>query len=191
MLLLTIFVALNVSGPQSLQSSSAPQFRQPASNNSQFAVSNAPVPRFIPPKGYKEVQVPDFVADTYMRFASAETAHGYQISGIESRVGVLERDRELYDRKDIDSLNESRSKALVYISDGSTLFALVWGALAALFGYFLKSYISPRLRVLWDALGANATAANHPTYVSDEYGFAIQANDPEAPAKERAEDKKD
>src|SRR5689334_17575311 len=89
-----------------------PQFRA-ASPTLKTHVSTAPpvAPRLDPPNGYKPVQVPDYVADTYMKFATTETAHDFQIFDIEKRVGVLENNREKYDRADIDSLKETRTKA--------------------------------------------------------------------------------
>ena len=162
---MNIFVcvlAVIMTQPQT-PSTGAPQFRAPSSTPKVQVSTAAPVaPRLDPPKGYKPVQVPDYVADTYMKFASTETAHDFQIFEIEKRVGVLENDREKYDRADIDSLKETRTKAFVYLAIGSTLFAVVWGALATLFGFFLKAYIFPRLKVLWDRLGEHAQYASYP-----------------------------
>jgi hypothetical protein len=156
-----LFVAL-VTTPQG-SALQGPQFNEPSSAAKGIVSSPAAMaPRLDPPKGYKPVQVPDYVADTYMRFASTETAHDLQINDIDRRLGILEADREKLDRVDIDSLKETRTKALIYLAIGSTLFAVVWGALATLFGYFLKSSIYPRLRVVWDALGRRADYASYP-----------------------------
>ena len=172
-------------------SPSGPQFRAPLSTP-KTQVSTAPpvAPRLDPPNGYKPVQVPDYVADTYMKFATAETAHDFQIFDIEKRVGVLESNREKYDRADIDSLKETRTKALVYLAIGSTLFAIVWGALASLFGFFLKAYISPRLKMLWAILGEKAQGINtqYATYpMPNTISLHADAVDPKAMSPDKTE----
>lgn len=135
-------------------------------------------PRLDPPKGYKSVQVPDYIADTYMKFASTETAHDFRLYGIETRLNTLETDREKYDRVDIDSLKETRTKALVYFAIATTLVTVVWGLLAALAGFVFKSYIWPRLQRLWAALSPKEAGAFGGT---SSLSFAAASDETEPP----------
>jgi hypothetical protein len=132
-------------------------------------------PLLTPPAGYRPVQVPDYVADTYMKFATTETAHDYQIADVTSRVAHLEEYREKNDRPDIDSLKETRTKALVYFAIATTAVSIVWGLLAALLGYLFKAYIAPRLMRFWELLGAGNGHSSYPL----GQGIALNASDDE------------
>lgn len=132
----------------------APTFSAPQNHTLSVPRAAPPPPKLDAPDGYRIVRVPDYIASTYMNFARTETAHDFQISSVENRVGSLEAFRDKTDRPDIDSLKDTRSKALIYLTVGSTLWTVVWGLFAAFLGYIFKEHVMPRLRFLWNMAGA-------------------------------------
>ncbi len=153
------------------QQKTPPTFKNQTVPTVEIRATTPAPPRLDPPSNYKSLRVPDYVATTYMQFARDETAHDFRLSGVESRVGVLEQYREKTDRPDIESLKDTRTKAVIYLSIGSTLFVLVWGALAALAGFFFKAYIAPRLRTFWCLLRKKQDFSGAPDFA----GIALNA----------------
>jgi len=82
----------------------APRFTPQPNAKVHIDSTPVPAPRLDTPKGYKPVQISDFVADTYMKFRTTETAHDFRLSSVEGKVSALEVDRNDHDRPEISTI---------------------------------------------------------------------------------------